>query len=349
MRIHFRACIAFALSALGCAAGPPSFAFSPTTDASQDASQDSGAIRLLGNARAPGSDNRAPAHDAYEQRVDSPLQTEARADAAPDGSRAEEASCTAECGGPAAHLLISEIVTRPHGAEMIELLNPTTEIVDLSNYWISDSHLYDRVAADAFPTASGSDFAARFPGGAIVGPREYRTVALGNASGGSASFAATYGKSPDFELRPSANGASDDPAVPNMLSSNGMASIGATASLTDAGEPVILFYYARGLAVRDVDYVYYGAPSASNPVVDKTSDPGYSADTPAALQHAAPAPDDGGSLQRCDLGEPGEARTNGNGLSGHDETSEDSSRSFVLTTSADMRTPGRPPPPGVCP
>ncbi|HEY3592876.1 MAG TPA: lamin tail domain-containing protein, partial [Polyangiaceae bacterium] len=253
------------------------------------------------------------------------------------------------CRPDADHLLISEIVTRPSGAEMIEIVNPTRIAVDLSSYWLSDSHLYFRVLSGGFSTASGSDFAARFPPGSNVGPGEYRTVALANASGGTLSFSAAYGTKPDFELRPTANGSTGDPSVPDMLSAETMPSIGATASLTDAGEPVVLFYAAADSPfVYDVDYVFFGTPSASNPAVDKSNEPGYLPDTEATSQRAAPAPDETGSLHRCDRSESSEVGRGGNGLTGHDETSEDASRSFVLTTSIALRTPGGPPPPGAC-
>jgi hypothetical protein len=220
--------------------------------------------------------------------------------------------------------------------------------VDLSNYGVSDSHLYDKITSGGFSTASGSDFAARFPPGSIIGSEEYRTIALANASGGSVSFLSLYGTRPDFELRPGANGATNDSAVLDMLPTQA-GSIGANASLTDGGEPVILFYDPHGPVVLDVDYVFYGTASASNPPVDKTGESGYRADTPATLQHAAPAPGEAGSLHRCVFAESAEARGGGNGTTEHDETSEDASRSFVATAQAALRTPGAPPPPGICP
>jgi len=268
----------------------------------------------------------------------SPLET-------PDANDA----CSTDCGRRADHLLLSEIVTRPNGSEMIEIVNPTAWGVDLGNYWLSDSHLYDHVASGDFSTASGSDFAARFPPGAVIGPGEFRTISLANASGGSISFAAAYGKKPDFEMRPAANGATDDPEVPDMLATDPINTIGATASLTDAGEPVILFYRAEGANVHDVDYVFFGEATASNAVVDKTGELGYLADTPAASQHAVMAPAESGSIHRCRYDEPGETRGEGNGITGHDETSEDTSRSFVVTSGSTTRTPGGPAPPGTCP
>src|SRR5207302_153780 len=95
-----------------------------------------------------------------------------------------------------------------------------------------------QIALGTFTTASGSDFVARFPAGATILPGQYVVVSLGNASGGSASFEATYGAKPDFELRPSADGASDDPSVPNMQPAQSGASIGAQARSSEKNSPV---------------------------------------------------------------------------------------------------------------
>jgi len=267
-----------------------------------------------------------------------------------DGNRDRFDGC-GDCVPAASHLLITEVVTRPAAAEFVEILNPTRFSVVLSDYWLSDGHLYYEVASGTFATTSGSDFAARFPDGAVLEAGRYAVVALGNASGGSQSFAATYGKAPDFELRPTANQAADDPAVPNMLAVGGSA-IGASASLTDGGEPVVLFFYRAGDLVSDVDYVFYGAPSASNPMVDKTGviagASSYLADTPATAQHAVAAPGEAGSLHRCVYAESRETSAQGNGVAGHDETSEDVVTAFRLGTSAAERTPGLPPPTEVC-
>jgi hypothetical protein len=300
------------------------------------------------NADARDTDDGSLAMDAtIEGGLDGPM-----------GEREDDASqepldaCAVSCTSVAPHLLISEVVTRPSGAEMIEIVNPTQAPVMLSDYLISDSHLYYKVASGTFTTASGSDFAARFPNDAVILPGQYVVVALANASGGSSSFESTYGQKPDFELRPTANGATDDAAIPNMQPAQTGASIGATASLTDGGEPVILFYRRAGAVVADVDYLFFGVPTASNPAVDKTgvvvSEGAYAADTPEALQHPVPAPPDGGSLHRCTHVEPDERRLGGNGLTGHDETAENARASFVSASTASARTPGGPPPPGLC-
>src|SRR5262249_25125029 len=128
--------------------------------------------------------------------------------------------------------------------------------------------------------------------------------------------------------------------------------IGATASLTDGGEPVVLFSYRSGPLVTDVDYVFFGTPTPSNSAVDKTGvvvdGSAYAADTPATSQHLVPAPPDGGSLHRCGPIEIGEKPAGGNGIDGHDETSEDVTLAFSLAASPEGRTPGGPPPRGLC-
>jgi len=267
-----------------------------------------------------------------------------------DDGNADPFDACGACVPPASHLLITEVVTRPAGAEMLEIWNPTRFAIALSDYFVSDSHLYYEIAAGSFSTSSGSDFAARFPDGAMLESGRYAVVALGNASGGPSSFVATYGKAPDFELRPTANQAADDPSVPNMVAVG--ASIGANASLTDGGEPVVLFSYRGGDRVFDVDYVFYGAANAGNQMVDKTGilagASTYLADTPATAQHAVAAPGEAGSIHRCVYAESQETTVQGNGVTGHDETSEDFVMAFRLGTKAAERTPGLPPPSGVC-
>jgi hypothetical protein len=218
-----------------------------TTDAAanRDARSDGATRDIRVEADAASSVDALGENDAaHADAVDDPRDTDAIDDHFDD--------CNG-CAAPAPHLLITEIVTRPAGAEMIEIFNPTSVAVGLADYALSDSHLYFEVTTGAFPTASGSDFAARFPDGATLEPGRYAVVALGNASGGSQSFAAMYGKPPDFELRPTANLATDDPAVPNMVTM-GSGSIGASASLTDGGEPRahrIRWWTKRGSSAED--------------------------------------------------------------------------------------------------
>ena len=332
-----------------------------TTDASSDAAHDGRDARSDGaflDADGPwdadGGADAMTARDATRDTVvprDAPDRLDGAVDAIDEAVDAVDAvDAAVDVVPPAGHLLLTELVTRPSGAEFIEIMNPTPSPVVLSDYWLSDSHLYYEVALGTFATASGSDFAARFPDGAVLEPGGYAVVALGNASGGTLSFAATYGQAPDYELRPTANQATDDPAVPNMVAIG--SSIGAGASLTDGGEPVVLYSYVGGDLVSDVDYVFYGTPSTSNPMVDKTGvvvgASMYLADTAPALQRATEAPSEAGSVHRCGYGESNETTAQGNGITGHDETSEDLTAAFRLGANATERTPGGPPPAGMC-
>ena len=227
---------------------------------------------------------------------------------------------------------------------MIEIFNPTSVPVDISLYALSDSAAYWQTAAGSFPTVGGTDFAARFPDGSFLAPGAYATVAIGSA----ASFAAVYGKKPDYELRPTANGAVDDPTVPNMGWLLTTSTIGTNAGLTDSGEPIVLFRLRAEQPVDDVDYVFYGKPSTANPAVDKTSAVvsgfGYLPETPSESQAFAPAPDEGNALHRCVYSEGLEPR-GGNGISGHEETGERWAETFSVSRT---RTPGGPPPSGTC-
>jgi cysteine-rich repeat protein len=271
-----------------------------------------------------------------------------------DGNADEFDACSNRCQPAAGHLIITEIVTRPSGAEMVEIHNPTASPVELSDYALSDSHQYFTIASGSFSTASGSDFVAFFPSGSQIPPGSYRTVAIANGSGAETSFESAFGKKPDFELRPKANGAIGDPLVPDMQPVPGIASIGALASLTDSGEIVILFRYGSGSLVYDVDYVFFGSTSTANPAVDKTGvvvlESAYQSERAGSLQQPAPAPGDGGALHRCIYSEGDEVKAGGNGATCHDETSEAFSVTFARSTNAaDQRTPGGPPPAGLCP
>jgi hypothetical protein len=74
----------------------------------------------------------------------------------------------------------------------------------------------------------------------------------------------------------------------------------------------------------------------------------YLADTAASAQHTTAAPGESGSIHRCAHGESHETASQGNGIAGHDETSEDVALAFRLGTNVAERTPGGPPPAAMC-
>jgi len=237
------------------------------------------------------------------------------------------------------HLLITEVVVTPTNGEYIEIYNGTGATVDLTNYYIADNIFnndndYINIVNNS-DTGFSSDFVAKFPNGATIPNNTYQIIAMNN------NFSTQYGFNPTYELTPS--GAGDADAIPDMLNA-GAGGIGSTPGLSNDGEVVILFYWdGQSDLVKDVDYVVWGDKVEA---VDKTGvkrdgpDAGtdsttYANDTSVANQKALPVTGTalhaiGNSVQRSDPPvEVGETTSGGNGITGHDETSEDLPAAFV--------------------
>jgi hypothetical protein len=246
------------------------------------------------------------------------------ADAAAIGDAGRDAASVAgDASVMADHLLISEIAAAPGTAEFFEIWNPTSAAIALDDYYVSDNATYYGIAtAQSWnpPTSNpGTDFLVRFPAGASIPAGGVYTVAL------TRSFEATYGRcaSAITDTTPftCADGRSSAPMI--VPTNGGLDPTHLGTLLSDAREMIVLFHWdGVATAVRDVDYVTWGATfdvGASR--VDKTGVAGYAPDTAAAAQHGTAAPTSGQSVVRCG-GEVGETTTGGNGLGGHDETSE---------------------------
>jgi len=238
------------------------------------------------------------------------------------------------------HLLISEICFNPTSVQFIEIYNPTEKTVDLTHYYLSDigNSYYLITDTERFIEASESfspyDFMVKFPVHSKIKPGDYIVVAC------SRDILTTY-----------TNNQKNYYYIPEL--SNFYSSTGA-ASLTDAGESIILFYW-DGVSdlIKDVDIVHAGAIYWN---IDKS---GKSIDGPDADHHSSTYKQelanmksppkfstnyvhvDGCSLKRIIIPgseEPFEAKGGGNGIYGDDETSEDLSRSFINNG---LPTPGR--------
>jgi len=235
-------------------------------------------------------------------------------------------------------LLISEVVPGVNEAEYIEIYNPGSAPVTLGNYYLADYNLYFQ-AVNGTPPAQGNDFAIRFPAGATIQPGEFQTVALRGAE--CFKSACGTGSFDGHLVDPTYEVASSDPtdnsaAVPDMLQAF-PGSLGGLHELTNAGEPVVLFYW-DGMTdlVSDADYVFVG--QTQNSPVNKT---GASADGPdaglAPTAYKAETMDDPDRHApvyisasspvrvtcRIDFAETGQTMTGSNGVEGADETSED--------------------------
>lgn len=243
-------------------------------------------------------------------------------------------------------LLLTELVVTPTGGEFIEIHNPGTEPVDLSNVYLTDATFapggafyYNIVTGSNAGGGGFADFHARFPEGAAIGGGEYQTIALA----GSSEYAAAYGANPDYELFEDASSPDDVPDMREALPG----SINDQGGLTNSGEVVVLYQW-DGVSdlVTDLDYALWGDKDEA---VDKTgvaidgpdadSDPTeYAPDTPITNQDviATGQHSSGQSFQRIDPTEGSELVDGGNGFGGTDETSENLSD----TWSTGSPTPG---------
>lgn len=269
-----------------------------------------------------------------------------------DGNVVDKDGCSNQCKLPGGHLLITEVATSPTEAEFIEIYNPSTAAVALDGFYLADRVDYFMVTVKDGLKGVASDFVARFPAGASIGPGAYLTIAVQ----GALNYKIAYGISPDYELK------NTDTTIPDLEAPQAKA-IGSTAGLTDGGELVILFNWDGGSdLVEDIDYVVWKGASAA--AVSKTSicvdgidadttDSCYLADTDVTTQSYLSPPSSGGSLHRCDYLEGTEKQNGGNGATGHDETSEPlggTSGTWKRNPKTlAHRTPGEPAPVGFCP
>ena len=233
-------------------------------------------------------------------------------------------------------LLLSEIVLAPTGGEFVEIVNPTAATVDLSSFYLSDAPSYWRLPVG--PTmvgADSTDFVARFPAGATIAAHGVVTVALDTA----ANFTIAYPTiAPTYSI-----------ASGTMT----LVTSGTGATLTNAGEPIALFFWdGASDKVTDVDLMIAGTPSAANLFVTKSGvaidGPDADAATGAYLTDAntlpsQTAPGSARSTKRLALESAAvEIQTGGNGVAGHDETSEQLGTTWD-TGSYTVPTPGQVP------
>jgi len=217
------------------------------------------------------------------------------------------------------HLLISEIQVNPRDQQFIEIYNPNSTTVDLSGYYLADYKTYYQLVQGTFSTNS-KQFLVKFPDGARINPAAVRVIAFdGNLFTGTA----------DWEIL------STSATVPDMDTLY----VGSQARL-EPFDLVILFYWdGQSDLVKDVDYVMWG--SFQGKFIDKTGisidgpdadtlATAFLADTPTSKQSFfITVPGNGKSLERVNFFESGEIQSGGNGLTGHDETSEPIAQNFT--------------------
>lgn len=220
--------------------------------------------------------------------------------------------------------LISPGFTGSSDFEFFSIYNPTDATVDLSEYYVSDQEDSYVNVVDGDTGFSTTDFIAAFPAGATLAPGETLTVALDLPN----FLTQLPGVKVDYEYGTDgmANG------IPDMVRKTN-----ATApSLTNGGEVLILFRWdGASNLVQDVDIVVWGTGIVPNKTGVTVNGSTYLPDS--ATMTAVAAPGVGQVLRRVNdwtFGDSGtgERKSGGNGITGHDETSESVSVSWAASS-----------------
>ncbi len=279
----------------------------------------------FGGSRGPGA--LGLVIDAAVKVPDAPK----RIDAAPDAKVFMDAPPPVD-SPPALqdHLVLTEVSLAPDAGEFVEIYNPTGATVALAHYYLSNHGDYWKYPVGA-PAEPGDHWIAQFPTAATIAAGAVVTVSTGSA----AAFTANYGVAPTYSI-------ADGTMLPTDLSAVG------TPHLTDSGAFIALFN-GDGSAgiVKDVDLMIVGTPNATN-TLDCAGTCNKSGVTQAGMTYAkdadtiaaqAATPGSGTSTKRTLIERGHEVQTGGgNGLTGHDETSEDTNATWDTTFTAP--TPG---------
>lgn len=262
------------------------------------------------------------------------------------------------------HVVISEVVTvantatnRPLCAEYIEIHNPTGAAIDLGQYHLTDatfstsSQYYWKITQPdpASTTAGGgtfSDFHAKFPAGYSIAAGDTIVIAIA----GSNAYQAAYGRLPDFELYEEAATPDNVPDLvevfPGSVGGGVLNGSTNTPTLTDNAESLVLYRWdGSSDLVQDVDFARWGALATTNILFDKTGvtvgASTYLADTAVASQQTISATTlaFGNGYARLSADEGAEATAGGNGLTGHNETSENFPATWTTTAQSPPLAP----------
>ena len=227
--------------------------------------------------------------------------------------------------GQADHIVFSEIVLTPSDGEYVEITNPTANDIDMSDYYLTDAtdtglgKVYHKIATGVdYWSGSSSDFICRFPSNYSLPAGASIKVSLRDND----SYVSTYGESADLSL--------DDDML-DAVDGSSTKGTAAAPKLSNTSETLVLFYWdGTSSTVKDVDYLLWGDNSFA---VDKSGISGYQSDTPASSQSYMSVHTTNEKLIRVEsAGEGGETQSGGNGITGHDETSEPLSETWITAS-----------------
>ncbi|MEJ2053743.1 MAG: hypothetical protein P8X42_07465 [Calditrichaceae bacterium] len=223
------------------------------------------------------------------------------------------------------HLLISEVMVPQSGNEQaafVEIFNPMDEPASLNQIYLSNYNTYYKMVNEEY-SSNAAHFVVRFPDIELAAD-EALVVAVNGAG-----FYNYYGKRADYEI------AGMDVNTPDLIELN----TGANPAFSFVNGMIVLFNWdGNSDRIKDVDYMPWGILSSAR--MDKT---GISIDGPdadgtesqynddlAKASQIARQPSAGKSIQRAGLVEIGEISAGGNGITGHNEATENWQSSFVI-------------------
>jgi len=217
------------------------------------------------------------------------------------------------------HLLLTRIVTQPDAAESFSIYNPTDSPIDLTNYYICDDEDYYKMQTegDMAPSSSISGFTARFPA-ITISPGDTFHIVLNE------DYKEFYGE--DFVADLVMFGSSDSSLTGSMgFSSN---------KIYEIDELIILFKWdgESNHLIEDIDYFVWSSLDGVGNVIDKTGIDSYANDT--ALDNQLYFETVAGqyyAYSRIGTDEINEEQNGGNGINGHDETSENFRESWGIS------------------
>lgn len=263
--------------------------------------------------------------------------------------------------GTTEHLLISEVAyntaneSASASSEFVEIFNPTSQTIDLSTYYISDAPDKYALISDfnysnnqLILLSNNADWIYKFPnglsippGGVIVICQDAQSFVTEFFGGTLSGFTSLPGSPQLVQTNPSGLA-----GVATMVARSTYSSTSQTPSsglsMTNSGEVVIVFRWdGQSDLITDIDTVYWGSALTQSPPLNlnKAIDfaagidgpdsdvirSNFNSDAGAIASFAGPvvASSPVKSIVRPSLIESSEAQTGGNGVNGHDESSED--------------------------
>ena len=227
--------------------------------------------------------------------------------------------------GQADHIIFTEVVLTPSEGEYVEITNPTGGDIDLSDYYLTDATdnasgkvYYKLPSGTDYWSGSGSDFICRFPAGfSLVAGASIKVSLRDNDS-----YVNTYGESADLSL---------DNEMLDAVEGGSTKGSTTAPKLGNVNETLVLFYWdGSSSTVKDVDYLLWGNNSLA---IAKSEVSGYQADTPVLSQSFMSIHTTNEKLIRVATSSEGtEVESGGNGITGHDETSEPLSETWVTAS-----------------